>query len=138
MAAFKLVWSAVWRMQASHLVVFVALPLFAALAHALIGVVLLPVLLASPSSRSHEFGAQAAHLAQPGCWLALAPCALADRSLAPWPFGEPEANTADTGAAIEPLFPLPTALTVRHAWLTAWFAWFMLHLVRRERRPRDT
>jgi hypothetical protein len=59
LAAFKLVWSAVWRMQASHLVVFVALPAFAALAHALIGMALLTVLLASPSSRSHEFGAQA-------------------------------------------------------------------------------
>lgn len=127
-SSLLLVWSAAWRAQVSHLAVFTLLPGIAAAVHIALGVVLLPFLLIGFGAGKHDLGPEVAHLASPGCWVALAPCSFAEKSFLPLP-GTPAAS--DTQA--EPFLPLPTALNVRHLWFAAWLCWFLVHLVRRER-----
>ena len=79
MQAILLLWSALWRVQVSHLVVFVLLPVAAIALRIAVGIVLLPFLLVGFGNRAPLGSAELAHLRTPGCWLTLAPCALADR-----------------------------------------------------------
>jgi hypothetical protein len=135
-----LITSALWRAQVVHLLLFVVLPAMAAAARTVLGVALLPLLLVGPGDRTVSLADGVAHLAEAGCWIALAPCSLADRVL-----HQPRSASADspspgaTAAAaveVEPLLPLPTAFTLRHAWFGLWLLWFLVFLVRRERRGR--
>ncbi len=134
MQALLLVWSALWRVQVSHIAAFVLLPAGAALARFSLGLVLLPMLLVGFGNRAHEGAAEVSHLSSPSCWVALAPCAFADlallsvsrslRSGQADPSLEPER---------EPFLPVPTEFTIRHGWFLLWVLWFILFLVRRQR-----
>jgi len=139
--ALLLTWSALWRAQVSHLVVFAVVPLLAAILHAALGVILLPFLPDSFGDGLVARGAQAAHLRQPSCWLMLAPCGVADRTVAPVPFmasSSDQPPATRSGVTVEPFLPAPTALTVRHVWFVLWLAWFGAYLVHRERSGRST
>lgn len=133
MNAAHLIWSALWRAQVSHLAVFVVVPLVAAVVRAAIGVILLPFLLGGFGDGSVAHGAQVSHLRDPACWLMLAPCGVADRSVAPMPF---QTVVLQSGMQVDQFLPMPIDLTVRHVWFVLWLAWFVAHLVRRERRSR--
>ena len=137
-----LLWSALWRAQVAHLGVFVVAPALAAMLQIALGVVLLPFALVGEGSKELDLAEPIHHLVQPGCWVALLPCSLADRAILvstrsdqyPPQQNQPMPKTAEEP---EPFMPLPTALTIRHAWLIALLAWFGGFLVRRERRrPR--
>lgn len=139
MKAAHLIWSALWRAQVSHLAVFAVVPLLAAIAHAALGVMFLPFLSVGFGDGSVARGTQAFPLREPACWLMLAPCVIADSTVAPLPFIAPTSDrTAVTasGVTVEPFLSVPTDLTVRHVWFVFWLTWFMGHLVRRERRLR--
>jgi hypothetical protein len=136
MSSLKLTGSAVWRIQASHLVVFVALPLAIAGIRLFFGVVLLPFLLIG-FGQTHVGAAQEiAHLRQPGCWIALAPCSLADRALWPLKSSSQASLAVEESSTVEPFMPVPTSFTVRHAWFVAWLVWFVVFLIRRHQRSR--
>jgi hypothetical protein len=137
MKALRLLWSALWRVQASHLAVFVLAPVAAAAVRAAIGVVLLPFLLVGFGDLERVGLAEVGHLRSAGCWVALAPCPLADLPLVALPLQGSAATSASPYAReSEPFLPLPTDLTPRHAWFALWLGWFMLFLVRRARRRR--
>lgn len=135
-----LLWSALWRAQALHLVLFVLLPAAAAAMRTLLGVVLLPFLLVSAGERSASLGGEVAHLKEPACWLALLPCSIAGRTLYE-PNRKasqtqlPSASTSTTEP--EPFMSLPTSFTVRHAWFLGWLSWFLAYLLRRERQAPE-
>ena len=136
MQALSLLWSALWRVQASHLAVFVLVPAAAAVLRLALGLVFLPFLLVGFGDRALDGPAEVAHLRNPGCWVALAPCALAEVPLLALPGrAPPAAATSGTGPEPEPFLPMPSDLTPRHAWFLAWLLWFVLFLVRRARRP---
>jgi hypothetical protein len=134
-----LIWSALWRAQVVHLGVFVVLPALAAMLQIALGVVLLPFQLIGEGRQELALTGPIHHLAQPGCWVALLPCSLGDRAIvvptrsanSVPPQNRPTPKTAEEP---EPFMPLPTALTIRHAWLIALLTWFGVFLVRRERR----
>ena len=137
MQSLSLVWSALWRVQVSHLAVLVVVPAVAAALRAAVGIVLLPFLLVGLGDRTHGQAREFGHLSSPGCWLALAPCELADRPV----FALPESLSlapASSPYAVEPdpFLPLPTALTARHLWFAVWLIWFVRFLVRRSRTRR--
>lgn len=132
--ALGLVWSALWRAQAVHLVVFVIAPLLIALCQAALGIVLLPFTLGGDASRQIDLVPVTAPFLQAGCWVGLGPCDWADRSL--FDFSRGVAGTASGAAAIESFMPWPTSFTVRHAWFAAWLVWFVVFLFGRERRLR--
>lgn len=130
--ALWLVWSALWRAQAVHLAVFVFVPLLIALCQAALGIVLLPFTLGGGSAGRIDLVPVTAPFLQAGCWVALAPCDWADRSLID--FSQGASGPATGSPAIESFMPWPASFTVRHAWFAAWLAWFAVFLVRRERR----
>lgn len=136
MRSLKLIGSAVWRIQASHLAVFVALPLAIAGIRLIFGVVLLPFLLIGFGQTQVGAVQEIVHLRQPGCWIALAPCSLADRAI--WPLkSSSQASLAEEAPSnVEPFMPVPTSFTVRHAWFVVWLLWFVVFLVMRHRRSR--
>lgn len=137
MQSLSLVWSALWRVQASHLAVFVLLPGVAAALRAVVGVVLLPFLLVGVGDRTQAHVSELGHLSSAGCWLALAPCTLADLALLALPESlSPAPASSPYAVEPEPLMPLPTALTVRHLWFALWLIWFVGFLVRRSRQRR--
>lgn len=133
---FDLIWSALWRAQALHLVMFIVLPALVAVAHVALGLTLLPFLLIGEGSRNVELGKQIAPLREPGCWIMLAECKLAARDVVALPAGIGGPRSLEEQPAIEAFMPLPSALTWRHVWLLAWLAWFLPFVVVRERRRR--
>lgn len=129
--------SALWRAQVSHIAVFALIPGIAALSRAAIGIVLLPFLLVGAGDRVAELPGEVRHLAEAGCWIALAPCSLAERSLfkahaRPQPAQAAEVHAPATPEP-EPFLPMPTSFTVRHAWFCLWLGWFLVFLWRREK-----
>lgn len=136
--ALRFTWSVLWRAQATHLAVFVAVPLLAALARIGLGLVLLPFLLLGPGNRDASLGAELAHLKRPGCWVMLASCPLADRALAALPVDPPPEAAPELAPygppEPEPFLPVPQSFTVRHVWFVLWLVWLGIFLVRRERR----
>lgn len=136
MQSLLLVWSALWRLQVSHLLVFVLLPVAAAALRAALGIVLLPFLLVGFGSRT-ESSSELAYLKSPNCWLALAPCVLGDISLISPARQQSSASAVQPAATeAEPFIPAPSAFTVRHAWFVAWLLWFVAFLVHRARKKR--
>ncbi len=137
MRALLLAWSVAWRAQVVHAVLFVLLPLLAATASFALGIVLMPFLLLGEGDRTVMLGTEARHLREPGCWVMLAPCSVADRTLfgLPWGGGEAmsAATTSPTEPEVEPFLPIPETFTLRHAWYFGWLAWLGVFLVRRER-----
>ena len=144
MSPLLIVWVALWRAQVSHLLVFAALPLLAFALRAALGLIFLPFLLLSFGNRNVTAGAELAHLPVPGCWLALAPCPIADLTLLPSLIASGNSATGERlpappkmPVAAEPaeaFIPMPTSVTLRHAWFGIWLVWFIAHLVRRGRR----
>lgn len=132
-----LIWSALWRAQILHLVMFIVLPALVAAAHVALGLTLLPFLLIGEGSRNVELGKQIAPLREPGCWVMLAECRLAARDVVALPTGVGGPRSLEEHPAVEPFMPLPSALTWRHVWLSAWLVWFLSFVVRRERRRRE-
>ena len=136
-----LVWSALWRAQAVHLCIFVLLPGVVALLHFAVGIVFLPFLLIGEGDRIITLGEQANHLAQGGCWVALMPCDLAERTLFDLPSQKQEASTASAQNWLQPepeaFMPIPTSFTLRHAWFVVWLVWFLVFFTRRERFGRE-
>ena len=139
-SALGFAWSVLWRAQVTHLTVFVAVPLLAALARVALGLVLLPFLVLGTGNRDESLGAELAHLKRPGCWVMLASCPLADRALAALPTDPlPEAapGLAPYGPPEpEPFMALPQSFTVRHLWFLLWIGWLVIFLVRLERRRK--
>jgi hypothetical protein len=135
MRALQLIGSALWRVQAAHLAVFAVLPALALLLRVALGLVLLPFVVSGFGQRELALGAEVAHLRQPGCWVALAPCDFGDVTLLAPPHRATTAPAAPLAPQTEPFLPLPTTFTVRHLWFLAWLLWFAVHLVRRARRP---
>ena len=133
----RLAWAAAWRAQAAHLLFFAVVPLAVAAGEAAIKIVFLPFLLLSFGDRNIDLATAADHLAHPGCWVALAPCDVADRGLVRLR-AEParsEAASAQSGADEElPPIDLPDFLTWRHLWFAAWLAWYLVYLVRQGRK----
>lgn len=84
--------SPLWRAPVSHLAVFEIAPLLAAIVHAGVGVILLSFLPGGFGDGAVARGAQASHLREPACWLKLAPCGVADRTVAPVPFIAPSSE----------------------------------------------
>ncbi|MBL8361910.1 MAG: hypothetical protein JNN18_15560 [Rubrivivax sp.] len=82
--------------------------------------------------REVTVGVAVKHLASPGCWVALAPCALAQREvfdlggLGSPSTGRAAATTGDAGETV--------AIDVRQLWFALWLVWLVVFLVRRERR----
>lgn len=135
----SLIWSALWRAEVTHLALFVVLPCAVLAARAVFGIALLPFLLVGASGRDASLTGEVRHLGEPACWVAVLPCSLADRALyepdaSPTPSTQP--STGVPGTEPEPFLPLPTSLTVRHAWFVLWLLWFVAHLFRHE-RARD-
>lgn len=127
-----LAWGALWRAQAAHVAVFAARPIVLALLQLAWALVALPFLLVGAGDRDVTVGVAVKHLASPGCWVALAPCALAQREVFDLGgFGGPSTGreAAATGAAGE-----SAAIDVRQLWFAVWLVWLVVFLVRRERR----
>jgi hypothetical protein len=127
-----LVWSALWRAQVSHLVVFAAIPALSALVQAAIGIVVLPFLLLGFGDRAHGIGIQIHHLSSFGCWVMLASCSAADHAIMALP--QLAGQSREVGA--EPFFGIPSDINLRHVWFALWLGWFVWFLVRRERSRR--
>ena len=154
MNLLSLVWAALWRAQVSHLLVFAALPLLAFALRAALAFVLLPFLLLSFGNRDAAIGAELGHLSTPSCWVALAPCPIADLTVLPF------SRTSSSSSALskpvsanqspapsttpvkseppEAFLPMPTSVTVRHVWFAVWLAWFVAHLVWQDTRLRKS
>jgi hypothetical protein len=139
-AALRFAWSVLWRAQAAHLAVFVAIPLLATLARVGLGLVLLPFLILGPGNRDESFGAELAHLKRPGCLVMLASCPLADRALSALPVDPPPEAAPELAPygppEPEPFLAVPQSFTVRHLWLLLWLGSLVIFLVRRERRRK--
>jgi hypothetical protein len=133
--ALLLIWSALWRVQASHLVVFVLVPVAVAAFRAALGIVLFPLLLIGFGNHTHEVLPEIDHLRHPGCWIALAPCTLAELPLLALPG---QGSAASQGGPFtpepEPFLPVPKDFSLRHAWFIFWLIWFVLFVVRRARK----
>lgn len=135
--ALLLIWSALWRAQVTHLALFVLVPVVAASIRAAVGIVLLPFLLSGFGDRAYEGLTEVGHLRSPGCWVAVAPCAISDASLFALPGTTPASLPGGPGALeAEPFLPVPTEFTLRHAWFGIWLMWFAIFLIRRERRRK--
>jgi hypothetical protein len=133
----QLVWSALWRAQVVHLVLFVGAPVLLGLLKLLLSIVFLPFLLLSFGDTKRDEGSS--HLQEIGCWVALAPCSVAHKPLMNLPSPqsaspEPTAPSLATEAP-DPLAEFPSALTPRHVWFFAWLVWFLLYIVRANREP---
>lgn len=116
---------------------FVLVPVAAAALRASLGVVLLPVLLVGFGDRTDEGASEIRHLASPGCWLALAPCSLAEKPLVALPMAQsPAASSTPYTVEPEPFLPVPSDLTPRHVWFGLWLLWFVWFLLRRRRKRR--
>ena len=109
------------------------------MAEAALKIVFLPFLLLSFGDRSIELTTAVDHLTRPGCWVALAPCEVANTALVRLraePVGGKQPSTQsdadDDLAAVD----IPDFLTWRHVWFAAWLGWFLVYLVRRERKAR--
>lgn len=129
----SLLWAAAVRAQIAHLLMFVLLPLVSVLMRMLLAIVFMPFFLLGGGDRNVQLGAPMAHLQDPRCWIALAPCAAAGRAVIT--LGEtanppPDAAVRPTPAATG-VQPLP--VTWRHVWFLAWLAWFLVYLLHRER-----
>jgi hypothetical protein len=132
----SLLWAAALRAEIAHLALFVLLPLLNVLIHLMLGIVLLPFLLLGAGDRGMDPAAPKSHLGDPGCWIVLAPCVAADRTLfslgatvptpAPDPAVEPTQPTPPSG--VEPM-----RITLRHIWFLIRFAWFLEYLLHLER-----
>ena len=134
-----LAWAAAWRAQAAHLLFFAVVPQAVAAGESAIKIVFLPFLLLSFGDRSIELTTAVDHLTRPGCWVALAPCEVANTALVRLraePVGGKQPSTQsdadDDLAAVD----IPDFLTWRHVWFAAWLGWFLVYLVRRERKAR--
>lgn len=131
----SLLWAAAVRAQIAHLLLFVLVPLLSVLMRVMFAIVFMPFFLLGGGDRNVQLGAPMSHLHDPRCWIALAPCAAADRTL----FTLGETATPPRNAAVRPtpsasanvVDPLP--VTWRHAWFLAWLAWFLVYLLHRER-----
>ncbi len=134
LAPLAIVWSAAWRAQVSHLVIFALVPGIAALTHVALGIVLLPFTLASPGSKNVTFGAQVTHLSEPSCWVAAAPCGVAEKAIVSTPWAA--SSESQSNDSLEPFVPLPTEFTVRHSWFVLWLVWFLGYLAMREKARR--
>lgn len=129
-----LLWAAAWRAQAMHLIVFGVLPLLLAIGRIILMLVFLPFLLLSFGNRNLSPTTGVEHLRSPQCWVVLAPCAAAERTL--FAFNRARATSPATGTADDSsLISMPAAFTWRHLWFVAWLLWFAFFLVRRKRRP---
>ena len=133
-----LVWGAVWRAEAVHLALLVLVPLLLGLLQLLLSIVFLPFLLLSFGDTNREDSPP--HLRNPGCWVAMAPCAAAEASLIRLPtFGansDPSRSPPPGSSDSEPFAELPTALTLRHLWFFIWLLWFIVFVFVRERNRR--
>ncbi len=138
MRGLRLIWAALWRAQVAHLAIFVAVPLAAWLAKALLGVVFLPFLLLSFGDTPQR--TQASHLSPGPCWVMLMPCALAEVQVLPLSrasaAGPVDQAAGSTATEVAPFLPMPSALTLRHAWFAVWLMWFIAHLWKLERKQR--
>ena len=136
-----LIWSALWRAQAVHICIFVLLPGLVALLHFAVGVVFLPFLLIGEGDRTLTLGEQANHLVRGGCWVALMPCDLAERTVFDLPVQKKQGSGTSAQNWLQPepesFMPLPTSFTLRHAWFVAWLVWFLVFLARRRRFDRE-
>ncbi len=128
-----LAWGALWRAQAAHLAVFAAGPIVVALLQLAWALVGLPFLLVGAGNREVTVGVAVKHLASPGCWVALAPCAFAQREVLDVG-GSGDAAAGGQDAAAPGAGGEPVALNVRQVWFALWLVWLGVFLVRRERR----
>lgn len=131
----ELVWAALWRAETVHLGLFVGVPALLGLLKSLLGIVFLPFLLLSFGDTHRQ--TRASHLGEAACWVALAPCSVAEAEFIALPVLARAASEKPPDLAPRgPLGELPTALTLRHLWFMLWLSWFVLFLVVRERRER--
>ena len=134
-----LVWAALWRAQASHLLMGVGWPLVWGAVKVVRALVLAPFFLLGAGDRQVDAGTSMSHLAQPQCWVALAPCAWADRPmLAFLAASSPARRVAEPVASRGQTECLDwlAGITWRQAWFFAWLAWFAVFLWQRERPVR--
>lgn len=127
-----LAWGALWRAQAAHLAVFAVGPTALALLQLAWAALSLPFMLVGAGDRDVSLGVAAKHLSRPGCWLMLAPCALAPLEVFDLGgFSNPA--TGPSGPAAGDAGE-PQAINVRQLWFALWLGWLVVFLVRRERR----
>lgn len=135
--ALRLPWGAAWRAQALHLAFFVVPPLLLSLGKMLMTLALPLLVIVGPGDRTMHVGKGTAHLHEPGCWIALAPCAYAEARVP----GLPDLyDTHEDSAFAHPsqrFAEWPHALSWRHLWFAGWLAWFLCFLVDRERQRDD-
>lgn len=135
--AGRLIWAAAWRAEALHLAMFIVAPVLAALGKLAVAFAFPLLLIIGPGDPMLYVKRGTEHLRQPGCWLALAPCMYAVRSVEGAPKMPESRDLPDTAASEYDdrlSFSLPHVITWRHVWFFAWASWFILYVVRRERR----
>lgn len=103
-----LLWSAIWRAQIVHLLVFIVMPVVIACVQIVITLLFFPfAIIGSMGNGTIEPGKTiTAHLAEPWCWVAGGPCSLTDTLH--WP--------------------------IRYIWLALWIGWVLWYAVRRQRK----
>lgn len=115
-----------------------AIPLAIALVQVALGIVFLPFYLLGAGNRNVELAQAAMHLRDAECWVALAPCRIADKPLVPLPWAGRVrgADHLPGSPEPEPFLPLPADLTARHVWFLVWLFWFALYLKARENQRK--
>ena len=134
----NILWAALWRAQALHLLLFGLVPIAIAVLDVAFGIVILPFSLLSFGDRTLSYGEQALHLREPGCWVMLAPCTVADINLValPWSGLSIDHGSPQLEPPVEPFIDasLPDSLTPKYLWFFGWLLWFLVFLHRQ--RPR--
>lgn len=112
------------------------MPGILALARLASGIAVLPALLVGPGERTEAWPRGLDHLRDTSCWIALAPCAAADRTVLDFDEQPRRPVFEPPPVEPEPFLPVPTSFTARHLWFALWLAWFLGFLAVRERARR--
>lgn len=128
----RLAWAAAWRAQSLHLAFFIVPPLLLVMGKGLLAMAFPLPGTAGPGDSTVYIDKASEHLDEAGCWVALAPCAYAERTVPGIPPLAERASTAfrDGRARLdqEPFVELPRELSWRHLWFLGWLIWFVLFL----------
>lgn len=141
-SAVSLAWAAIWRAHVAHIALFVIAPGVVSLGKLVLAIVFIPFFLIGEGEVNSNLGSEVSHLVNPKCWLALASCAAAERSVPGLPHRAESLSAAEVAPnsmpEIEPFMEFPSSLTWRHVWFGAWLVWFLLYLIHRERTKTRT
>ena len=136
----RLIWAAAWRAQSLHLAFFIVPALLLVTGRALVALAFPLLVIVGPGDSQVFIGRATGHLREPGCWVALAPCAYAERAVPGVPsLAEPAVSVFRDPSRLdqEPFVEMPRELRWRHLWFLGWLAWFLFFLHAYEQRRND-